>query len=222
MINDSARGGIVQNDKTTVAIVPKIHAGILTPELLEKIAQVTRKHNIPIVKITSAQRIALVGIQPEDVENVWQDLGMEVGYPVGDAIHYIQSCPGTETCRLGQRDSLSMAQRLDDAIAPLEIPAKTKIGISGCPLSCGEGAVRDIGLFGKKATGWTITIGGNSGLNARLGDTLAKDLDEDAAVDLVVRLIQYYKENAKSKERMYRFVPRVGLDTIKAALGVAE
>ncbi len=222
MINDSARGGIVQNDKTTVAIVPKIQAGLLTPELLEKIAQVARQYNIPIIKITSAQRIALVGIQPEDVENVWHDLDMEVGYPVGNAIHYIQSCPGTESCRLGQRDSLDMAQRLDEAIAPLEIPAKTKIGISGCPLSCGEGAVRDIGLFGKKATGWTITIGGNSGLNARLGETLAKDLEEEAAVDLVVRLLKYYKENAKGKERMYRFVPRVGIQTIKEALNLDE
>ena len=222
MINDSARGGIVQKDKSTVAIVPKIQAGLLTPELLEKLAQVSRKHNIPIVKITSAQRIALVGIQPEDVEAVWEDLGMEVGYAVGDAVHYIQSCPGTETCRLGQRDSLDMAQRLEDAIAPLTIPAKTKIGISGCPLSCGEGAVRDIGLFGKKATGWTITVGGNSGLNARLGETLAKDLDEDAAVDVVVRLLQYYHDNAKGKERLYRFVPRVGIDTIKAALNLAE
>lgn len=222
MINDSARGGIVQKDKNTVAIVPKLPAGILTPEILEKLAQVTRKYHIPVVKITSAQRIALVGIQPDDVEAVWQDLGLEVGYPVGDAIHYIQTCPGTETCRLGQRDSLDMAQRLDDAIAPLTIPAKTKIGISGCPLSCGEGAVRDIGLFGKKATGWTVTIGGNSGLNARIGETLAKDLDEDAAVSLVVRLLQYYQANAKGKERMYRFVPRVGLDVIKEALGITE
>lgn len=220
MVNDTARGGIVQNDKTSVAIVPKIHAGLLTPELLEKIAEVARKYNIPIIKITSAQRIALVGINPEDVEAIWSDLGMEVGYAVGDAIHYIQACPGTGSCRLGQRDSLGLADKLDKAIEPLTIPAKTKIGISGCPLSCGEGAIRDIGLFGKKATGWTLSIGGNSGLNARFGDVIAKDLDDDAAVDLVVRLLKFYQENAKSKERLYRFVPRIGVDAIKEALGL--
>lgn len=220
MVNDTARGGIVQNDKTSVAIVPKIHAGLLTPELLEKIAEVARKYNIPIIKITSAQRIALVGINPEDVEAIWSDLGMEVGYAVGDAIHYIQACPGTGSCRLGQRDSLGLADKLDKAIEPLTIPAKTKIGISGCPLSCGEGAIRDIGLFGKKATGWTLSIGGNSGLNARFGDVIAKDLDDDAAVDLVVRLLKFYQENAKSKERLYRFVPRIGVDAIKKALGL--
>lgn len=220
MVNDTARGGIVQNDKTSVAIVPKIHAGLLTPDLLEKIAEVARKYNIPIIKITSAQRIALVGINPEDVEAIWSDLGMEVGYAVGDAIHYIQACPGTGSCRLGQRDSLGLADKLDKAIEPLTIPAKTKIGISGCPLSCGEGAIRDIGLFGKKATGWTLSIGGNSGLNARFGDVIAKDLDDDAAVDLVVRLLKFYQENAKSKERLYRFVPRIGVDAIKKALGL--
>ncbi len=216
---DSAREGIVQNDQKTLAIVPEIKFGLVTAELLEKIASVTRKYDIPIVKITSAQRIALVGIKPEDIDHVWQDLGMEVGYAVGEAIHYIQSCPGTEVCRLGQKDSLGLAGRIDEAIKDLPIPAKTKIGISGCPLSCGEGIIRDIGLFGKKATGWTISIGGNSGINARFGDTLATELDDDAAVDAVVRLLKYYKENAKPKERLYRFVPRIGIENIKEALG---
>lgn len=217
-MTDTAREGILQNDNKTMAITPEIKFGMLTPELLERIAAVTRKYNIPVLKITSAQRIALVGIAPEDVEKVWADLEMEVGYAVGNAIHYIQSCPGTEVCRLGQRDSLGIAAKIDDAIKDLEIPAKTKIGISGCPLSCGEGIIRDIGLFGKKATGWTITIGGNSGINARFGDTLAKDLDDDAAVALIVQFLKYYQENAKTKERLYRFVPRVGIETIKEAL----
>ena len=88
-------------------------------------------------------------------------------------------------------------------------------------MACGEGIIRDIGIFGRKATGWTVQIGGNSGLNARLGEVLAKDLDDDQLVELVVKLMTYYKENMKPKERMYRFVPRMGgIDAIKQALGL--
>jgi len=217
---DSAREGILQRDKETYAIVPKIAMGIITPEVLEKIALVTQKYNIPVVKITSAQRIALVGIKKEDVEKVWEDLGLEVGFPVGACLHYVQSCPGTEVCRLGQRNSLAMAQQLDELLSHMNIPAKTKVGVSGCPLNCGEGFVRDIGLYGKKDTGWTVIIGGNSGLNARIGDVLAQDLSDEAALDLIKRFAEFYSANAKNRERLFRFVPRIGLDEIKKALGL--
>ena len=101
------------------------------------------------------------------------------------------------------------------------IETKLKFGISGCPLACGEGVIRDIGIFGKKSTGWTIQIGGNSGLNARLGEVLAKDLDDEQLLQVVTKLMLYYKENMRTKERMYRFVPRMGgVEAIKQALGV--
>ena len=56
MIQESARTGIVQKDKETVALIPEIKFGMLTPEDLEKLAAVSRKYEIPAIKITSAQR----------------------------------------------------------------------------------------------------------------------------------------------------------------------
>ena len=47
---DSARGGILQRDKETYAIVPKIPMGLVTPDNLEKIAKVTKKYNVPVLK----------------------------------------------------------------------------------------------------------------------------------------------------------------------------
>jgi len=194
--------------------------GILTPEILEKIAKVTKKYNIPTLKITSAQRIALVGIKKEDIEKVWADLGMEVGCPVGACLHYVQSCPGTEVCRLGQRDSLQIAQKLDELLTEIELPAKSKVGVSGCPLNCAEGRVRDIGLFGKRNKGWTIFVGGNSGNNACLAETLAEDLSDEETVELIKKFAEFYKANAKGRERIYRFVPRIGIEQIKKELGL--
>ncbi|MFZ7102674.1 MAG: NAD(P)/FAD-dependent oxidoreductase [Peptococcaceae bacterium] len=215
---DSAREGILQKDKETYAIVPKIPQGLLTPQILEKIAEIAKKYQIPVLKITSAQRIVLAGIKKADIENIWNDLDLEVGYPVGACLHYVQSCPGTEVCRLGQRDSLAMAQRIDDLLTNMTLPAKTKVGVSGCPLNCGEGFVRDIGLFGKKDTGWTVMIGGNSGRNARIADVLAEDLSDEATLDLIKKIAEFYQENAKGRERLYRFVPRIGVEEIKKTL----
>lgn len=221
MIQESPRSGIVQKDKETVALIPEIKFGMMTPEDLEKIAAVARKYEIPVIKITSAQRIALVGVKPEHVEAVWEELGMEPGNGLGTGLNYIKACPGEAVCRLGQRDSLAIAERIYDVVKPMGIETKLKFGISGCPLACGEGVIRDIGIFGKKSTGWTIQIGGNSGLNARLGEVLAKDLDDEQLLQVVTKLMLYYKENMRTKERMYRFVPRMGgVEAIKQALGV--
>ncbi len=221
MIQESPRSGIVQKDKETVALIPEIKFGMMTPEDLEKIAAVARKYEIPVIKITSAQRIALVGVKPEHVEAVWEELGMEPGNGLGTGLNYIKACPGETVCRLGQRDSLAIAERIYDVVKPMGIETKLKFGISGCPLACGEGVIRDIGIFGKKSTGWTIQIGGNSGLNARLGEVLAKDLDDEQLLQVVTKLMLYYKENMRTKERMYRFVPRMGgVEAIKQALGL--
>ncbi len=221
MIQESPRSGIVQKDKETVALIPEIKFGMMTPEDLEKIAAVARKYEIPVIKITSAQRIALVGVKPEHVEAVWKELGMEPGNGLGTGLNYIKACPGEAVCRLGQRDSLAIAERIYDVVKPMGIETKLKFGISGCPLACGEGVIRDIGIFGKKSTGWTIQIGGNSGLNARLGEVLAKDLDDEQLLQVVTKLMLYYKENMRTKERMYRFVPRMGgVEAIKQALGL--
>ena len=131
MIQETARTGIVQKDKETVALIPEIKFGMMTPEDLEKIAAVSRKYEIPVLKITSAQRIALVGVKPENVEKVWEELGMEPGHGLGTGLNYIKACPGEAACRLGQRDSLGMAERIYDAVKPLGIESKIKFGVSG-------------------------------------------------------------------------------------------
>jgi NAD(P)H-nitrite reductase large subunit len=53
-MSDTLQGAFVQRDKQTYAIVPRMPMGLVTPDVLETIAAVARKHQIPIIKITSA------------------------------------------------------------------------------------------------------------------------------------------------------------------------
>lgn len=213
------RGAILQRDKKTYAIVPRIPMGVLTPEILEKLAQVARKYNVRIVKITSGQRIALVGIKPEDVENVWNDLGMEVGPAEGLCVHYVQACPGTETCKFGQRDSLGLAAKIEKIYVGKEgyLSAKTKLGISGCRLCCAESYLRDIGAFAAPE-GWTVIVGGNSGGRPRIGDVIAEKLSDDEALALIEKCLDYYSKNARPRERMPRFIQRIGIEEFRKAV----
>ena len=218
-MSEDPKGAILQRDKKTYAIVPRIPMGILTPEILENLAKVARKYKVRIIKITSGQRIAFVGIKPQDIDNAWNDLEMEVGPAEGLCVHYVQACPGTETCKFGQRDSLGLAAKIEKMYVGKRdfIPAKTKFGISGCKLNCGESYVRDIGAFATP-DGWTVVIGGNSGGRPRIGDIIAEDLSEEDALDLIKKCLDYYSKNAKPRERIPRFIQRIGIEEFKKAV----
>ncbi|MDH3391640.1 MAG: NAD(P)/FAD-dependent oxidoreductase [Desulfobulbaceae bacterium] len=217
MTEETPPGAILQRDKKTYAIVPRTPVGLVSPEILEAISSVVRKYNIPITKITSGQRLALVGIKREDLDQIWQDLKLEVGAAVELCVHYVQACPGTEVCKFGVRDSLGLGLELEKLYVGMDLPAKVKIGVSGCPFCCAESYVRDIGLIGKNK-GWIVTFGGNSGGRPRIGDVIAKDVDDAKAIALVKRCLEYYRDNVEKKLRTARFVEKIGIETIKQAI----
>lgn len=210
-------GAILQRDKTTYAIVPRTPMGMLTPEFLESLLEVVKKWDIPIVKITSGQRMALVGIPEDKVDMVWDDLGRNIGRATELCVHYVQACPGTAVCKLGLQDSLGFGGELEGEFLGQDYPAKVKIAVSGCPMCCAESKLRDVGIVGTKK-GFDVYFGGNAGNKAKIGDLIASNLTHDEAHDLVRKLLDYYKENAKKRERSARFCERVGIETIKEAV----
>jgi len=181
---------------------------------------VAEKYQVSALKITSAERIALVGIKEEDVDKIWADLGRERGQVVGICVRSIKACPGTSYCKRGQQDSLSVGLILDQKYHGLQLPGKMKMGVSGCPNQCGETNFKDIGLVGTPK-GWRVYVGGNGGTTARIGQLLAQELDTEQALALVDKIVDYYRANAKPKERLGKTIERLGLDDMKRALGLA-
>ena len=210
-------GAILQRDGRTYAVVTRIPAGIVTPEDLEKIAAVGRKYRIPMLKITSGQRIALVGLESGDVPKVIDDLGSLAKPETAPCVKFVQACLGTDTCRYGNQDSIGLARAVDERFRNQTFPAKIKIGISGCPRSCGESHTRDIGIMGTNK-GWTVFFGGNGGTRPRFGDIIARNLSAAEAQDCAARLLEYYRNHAKPHERTARFMERVGMETLKSEL----
>ena len=215
------KGAIPQRGLDSYAIVPRLPSGVISVDQLEALAKAIRQYGIPIAKLTSGQRIALVGIRAEDVPGVWAQLGMGEGRAVRHGVHYVQACPGTAACGYGQQDSLGLGARLEELFSGLDLPSKVKVGISGCPMCCGESYVRDIGLLGRK-NGWTVVFGGNAGGRPRVGDELAVGLSDDEALDLVGRALAHYGAHAKKHQRTARFVEARGIGSVREALGLGK
>jgi len=219
MLNDGEKGVVIQRDRKTYAVGPHIPCGVVTPEVLRKIADVAEKYQCQALKITSAARIALVGIEEKDVDAVWTDLGMEPAKMVGICVRSVKACPGTSFCKRGQQDSLGVGMLLNEKYHGLEVPGKMKMGVSGCPNQCAETSFKDIGLVGTPK-GWRVLVGGNGGTKARIADLLAQGRSTEEALELIDKILDYYRDNAKPKERMGRMIDRLGLEAMQGALGL--
>ena len=172
----------------------------------------------PQLKITSGQRIALIGIEPEDHAAVVADLKLEIGRALEPCVHYVQTCPGTQWCTFGLQDSIRLGVELERRLAGRPSPAKVKLGVSGCNACCAESYVRDIGLIASKR-GWIVAFGGSSGSKPRTADVVARHVDEETAMTLAEKLLALYVEHGQDLKRTAKFVDKVGIDWVKRQLG---
>lgn len=205
------KGAILQRDKETYAIAPHLPGGICDPATLRKLADVAEKYHAAALKVTGAQRIAIVGIKPEELDNAWKDLGLSPGAAVGMCVRSIKVCPGTTFCKRGVQDSVTLGLALDKDYHGLSTPSKFKIGVSGCPNNCGEAWVKDLGFFGT-VKGFTCVVGGEAGRTPRIARQLATGLTIDQSRALADKVIKYYRGNGKPRERMGAFLERIGFE----------
>jgi nitrite reductase (NADH) large subunit len=215
-INDRVHANIQRDG--TFSVVPQIAGGVTSVEQLRRIADVAEKYDVPMVKITGGQRIDLLGVRKEDLPGVWADLDMPSGYAYGKSFRTVKTCVGTDFCRFGLGDSTGLGVAIETRYQGLESPAKLKLAVAGCPRNCSEAMVKDVGLVAVGDGRWEVYVGGAAGASVRKGDVLAVVTGHDDAIRLVGRFIQYYRENGRWLERTYDFVPRVGLDELKAIL----
>ncbi len=202
----------IQKDGT-FGVVPRMYGGVTTPEDLRLIADVAVKYNVKIVKVTGGQRLDLLGIKREDVPKVWEDLGMPSGYAYAKALRTVKTCVGSQFCRFGTKDSIDMGVQLEKKFERLDMPAKFKMAVNGCPRNCAESATKDIGIVGNEGA-WEIYVGGNGGIKARLADLLCKVTTDEELLEIVAAFIQYYRETGKYLERTSDWIERIGLENV--------
>jgi nitrite reductase (NADH) large subunit len=215
-INDRVHGNIQKDG--TFSVVPEIPGGICTPEELKRIADVAVKYQVPLVKFTGGQRIDLVGVPKELLPAVWSDLGMPAGFAWAKSYRTCKSCIGSDYCRFGLGDSMGLARQIERRFRGVESPAKLKLGTAGCPRNCSEALIKDVGFVAIGDDKWEIYIGGAGGSRVRKGDILCTVDSEEKAFASAGRFLQYYRENAKWRERTYDFVERVGVERIYAVV----
>ncbi|AGF79786.1 NAD(P)H-nitrite reductase [Desulfocapsa sulfexigens DSM 10523] len=196
------------------SVISGLDMGLFAPEDLETILHIINKYKVPATKITSAQRLALLGMDKDKMASLQEELKNYIGTTPENGVTYVQSCPGLEWCKYGIRDSLSLGKELKNLSMKTPFKAKVKVGVAGCRMCCTEPYVRDLGIFASKK-GWTLVFGGNGGNNARIADIVAEGLNDEEVLALAKKCLTVYQEEANPRSRTARFMERFGIEAFR-------
>jgi NAD(P)H-nitrite reductase large subunit len=202
----------------TFVVLPNMDMGFITPDDLETIAALCRKFDVPATRVTGAQRLSLMGVSPEMLQELRRELDIPDKPPhARNRVHYVQACPGLNWCRYAIGDSRGVGDAIQRMELDMPLPSKIKVGVSGCRMCCCESWVRDVGLVAQRG-GWRFIFGGNAAGRPRIGDVVAEELNDEQAVALVKKCLTFYCINARFKTRSARFMERFGLEQLKKGL----
>lgn len=214
-INERVHANIQKDG--TYSVVPRMWGGITSAKELRAIADVADKFAIPTVKVTGGQRIDLLGVKKEDLPAVWSDLnsaGLVSGHAYGKALRTVKTCVGTDWCRFGTQDSTGLGIRIEKFMWGSWTPAKVKMAVSGCPRNCAEATCKDVGVICVDS-GYEIHFAGAAGLDIKGTEVLGHAKTEDEALEIIVAVVQLYREQGFYLERIYKWAKRVGVDTVR-------
>lgn len=211
--------------RQATAVVP---LGDLTGDQLRGLAAVTRRLGNGTVRLTNEQNVVIPWVPEGRIAELYEELAC-IGLGEPNALHLtdVVSCPGMDFCSLAMTRSMGVAERLRQALmgqnGDVEAVGEFRVKVSGCPNSCGQHHVGDIGLTGvlsKDEDGverphYSILVGGAVGEHdARLGRRLFGRYREELVPAAVAALARLYAAERLTGERFGAFVDRVGADHV--------
>lgn len=139
---------------------------------------------------------------------------------------YAVSCTGIEFCNLALTETKGLMKEVVDYLdARVDLDVPIRLHINGCPNSCGQQQIADIGLMGgksKTANGmtesYTISIGGHLFGEGRFNTQLKGRVIKEHVAPVLRHLVVFFKENKREGETFTQFVDRVGTEAFQQEL----
>lgn len=199
--------------------------GDITADQLRVVADLAERYSFNEARATHIQNLVLPHVKKADLFALWKALvAADLATANVGLITDIIACPGLDYCALATARSIPIAQAISRRFAD---PARQReigplpIKISGCINACGHHHVGAIGILGLEKSGkesYQITLGGDPGEKAALGDILGPGLSADEVPDAIERIVARYLDTREGGESFSDAVRRLGPATFKGAL----
>jgi ferredoxin-nitrite reductase len=205
-----------------------VPVGRLDAEEVLEIARLSEKYGNGEIRTCNSQNLIIPNIPHEKAdellrESVFHRISTDPRSFIGHSV----SCTGTEYCNLALVETKvrmkHLAESLDLQIA-LDVPVR--IHMVGCPNSCGQRQIADIGLQGvlmrtkdkKMVEAFEIYVGGTLNNGGKFNEKLKGKFETSQLDEVLHELLSYFKDTKQSAETFYDYVNRVGLEPLQVQL----
>jgi adenylyl-sulfate kinase len=213
------------------AVYVRLFLGDVTSAQLRALGQVARSFGDGTVRLTIDQNVLIPWVHEASLPALFAALST-AGLARLD-IHTardVTSCPGAETCNLAVTASRQVANAISERLEAHDVHglaalADTVIKVSGCPNSCGQHHIADLGFHGGAKKIGTVTYpvyqlhlgGGVDERGARFGRQVVK-IYARRVPDAVVALMRLFEAERTEGEKVAAFFQRVDPKRVTAAL----
>jgi sulfite reductase (ferredoxin) len=170
------------------------------------------------LRATNMQNLLIVNVPQQNVEPLAAELD-RVGLPVHGSPFWrgIVACSGSEFCKLAITETKSfsrwLVEELEDRLPGFE--QHLKLHVTGCPNSCGQHWIADIGLEGKKikvgdrmVDAYYFCVGGAVGLHQSIARPVGYRCLATEVPDAIERLLHRYLADRRGDENLRQFFAR--------------
>jgi sulfite reductase (NADPH) hemoprotein beta-component len=199
--------------------------GDATAEQMRLVADLAEAHSFSEIRVTLDQNLVLADVRKDELHALWRRL-VPAGLASANAglVTDIVSCPGLDYCGLATARSIPLAQaialRFADPDRQHDI-GPIRIKISGCINACSHHHVAHIGVLGlekRDAEAYQITLGGDGGDRAAIGEAVGPAVSADEVPEVIDGLIGVHLDRRLPGESFIETVRRIGTGPFKAAL----
>ena len=217
-----------QKQAGLVFIGASVLRGRITPAQLRRAAELADQFGDGSLRFTAQQNILLANVREEFANAVAAEL-TRAGLPVETAAFSrgTVACTGSEFCKLALTETKGFARwlstELDDRLPGFD--QQIKLHITGCPNSCGQHWIADIGIEGKKikhegklVDAYYFCVGGSLGQVATIARPVGYRCAATEVPDAIERLITNFQDNHFEHEPLRTFLARKTNDQIREIL----
>ncbi len=202
--------------------------GRITPEQLRAAASLSDRYADGHLRNTIMQNLLIVNVPNEHATRVAGEL-TAVGLPVRASAFArgTVACTGSEFCKLALTETKSFARWLTEELDQ-RLPGfqeQLKLHITGCPNSCGQHWIADIGIEGKKlkvdgrmVDAYYFCVGGSVGEFASIARPVGFRCAASEVPDAIERLLREFHEQRAPGENLRRFFARHSNEQIRGWL----
>lgn len=204
-----------------------IPVGSLPVEQMRAVAAIAEECGTGELRLTVWQNLLITNVPASRVKEALdrlRDAGL--GCSAGAILRGTVACTGNRGCRYAATDTkthaVELAQRLDSR---LNIVQPVNLHVTGCPHSCAQHYLGDIGLLGTKVQGeegYHVVIGGGAGKDQGLGRELIPSIRFSELPPLLERLFQTYAEQCRTGETFLDFSRRHNIDELRSMMVLKE